>query len=254
MSTAWPPALLPHSFLRGWALGPFATNCYVVLPSDAPSRPGPGTPCLIVDPGFEPQLVVAAVRELSLAPQGIVLTHAHADHIAGIEDVVRGLAKLAPAGGLFIAIHELEASWLRDPAANLSSGMGLPVVAPAATRMLRAGDSIVLPRLGAGEDVWRVLHTPGHSPGSVSLVLDEPHPGGQAASQPAAVAPAAIVGDCLFAGSVGRTDFPGSDHATLLASIRSQLYALPPQTTIYPGHGPHSTIERERRTNPFARA
>jgi glyoxylase-like metal-dependent hydrolase (beta-lactamase superfamily II) len=213
-----------------------------VLPSDAPARPAAGTPCLIVDPGFEPQLVVAAVRELSLAPQAIVLTHAHADHIAGVEDVVRSLAKLSPKDGLAIMVHGLEAGWLQDPKANLSAGMGLPVVAPGATRLLSHAESVVLPRLAGGEDAWKVLHTPGHSPGSVSLVL---HAQGSA--------PAAIVGDCLFAGSVGRTDFPGSDHATLLSSVRTQLYALPDETTIYPGHGPESTIGREKKSNPFVR-
>lgn len=249
MSTAWPAPSLSHAFLRSFELGPFATNCYLVLPSDAPTRPSVGTPCFIVDPGFDPFLVIAAVRELELAPQAILLTHAHADHIAGVADCVRALSKFAPQQQLPILIHALEASWLTDPKANLSAGMGLPVIAPAPTRLLAAGDTLALPRLSpttdAPHDVYRVLHTPGHSPGSISFVLD--------ASATADAPPVAIVGDCLFAGSVGRTDFPGSDHAALIASIRSQLYTLPPATTIYPGHGPHSTIAREMRSNPFAR-
>lgn len=249
MSTAWPAPTLPHSFLRSFELGPFATNCYIVLPSDAPTRPSPRTPCFIVDPGFDPFLAIAAIRELELSPLAILLTHAHADHIAGVADVARAFAKLGP---LPIALHQLESSWMTDPRANLSAGMGIPVIAPAATRSLSVDEPLTLPRCTPTTqqpaDVWRVLHTPGHSPGSVTFVLDAP-----ANNANASTPPAAIVGDCLFAGSVGRTDFPGSNHATLITSIRTQLYTLPETTVIYPGHGSHSTIAREKRTNPFAR-
>jgi glyoxylase-like metal-dependent hydrolase (beta-lactamase superfamily II) len=110
----------------------------------------------------------------------------------------------------------------------------MPVSAPGPDRLLRDGDVLRL-----GELDWRVLHTPGHSPGSITL--HQPHLG------------VAIVGDALFAGSIGRTDFPGSDFDTLARSIRERLYTLPGSTRVLPGHGEPTTIARERAGNPFVR-
>jgi glyoxylase-like metal-dependent hydrolase (beta-lactamase superfamily II) len=117
---------------------------------------------------------------------------------------------------------------------NLSAMMGMDVTAPGPDELLHDGDQLSL----AGSR-WNVLHTPGHSPGGVTFYHEE---SGQA-----------LVGDTLFQGSIGRTDFPGSDTQTLLKSIRKRLYALPDETVIYPGHGEPSTIGREKRTNPFVR-
>jgi len=221
--------------IKGFAMGPFQTNCYVVWEakaSDDPAHPPPGSPCWIVDATFEPEELIEFIRASDLCPQRLLLTHAHVDHIAGIDDV------LAALGPMPVALHSAEREWLSNPVLNLSVGMGERITVrskPTPDEALEDGQEL---RLGASR--WRVMHTPGHSPGSVTL-----HCAGSSL---------AIVGDTLFAGSIGRTDFPGSDHATLVRSIRERLYALPDETRIHPGHGPSSTIGREKRSNPYVRA
>lgn len=204
-----------------FALGPFGTNTYVV-------HHAPSAECWIVDPSFGPAPVVSYIKQRGLAPVAIVLTHAHVDHMAGIADVQKAL------GPLPVWVHEAESRWLEDPELNLSSAFGLPVSLPAPTQLLTHRQTLTL-----GGEAWRVLHTPGHSPGSITLY--------HAASE------AAIAGDALFAGSIGRTDFPGSDFDTLAASIRTHLYTLPDATVIHPGHGPSTTIAKEKRSNPYVR-
>jgi hydroxyacylglutathione hydrolase len=215
--------------ISGVALGPFETNCYAVWfprrEGEAADRP---VPCWIVDAGYEPRELIELVRAEGLKPEALVLTHAHCDHIAGIGEVVRAFP------GLRVWIHEAEAAWLSDPLLNLSAMTGMPVTAPGAERLLKDGDELTL----AGER-WRVLHTPGHSPGSISLWH--------------APSRNVISGDALFAGSIGRTDFPGSSFEALARSIRERLYTLPDETRVYPGHGPATTVGREKRGNPFVR-
>lgn len=218
----------------GVSLGPFETNCYIVTPGGsgivAQDTTGePDSRCWIVDPGMDPEEVVEHLKAKGLHPEAIVLTHAHVDHIAGVADVLRAFPRVP------IWIHEAERAWLNDPLLNLSGLAGASITAPGPDRLLKDGEVLTL----AGEP-WRVLHTPGHSPGGITLVHD-------ASKQ-------AIVGDTLFAGSIGRSDFPGSDGELLARSIRTKLYTLSDDTVIYPGHGGTSTIGREKRTNPFVRA
>ena len=208
-----------------FTLGPYETNCYVVTPSP---NAGKGQPCWIVDASFEPEPIIEFIRERLLCPEALILTHTHIDHIAGVREV------LAAFPGLPLAVHIDEREWLTDPFLNLSAMSGMPVTTPEPNRVLREGDELTL-----GDTKWRVLHTPGHSPGGITLYHE---PSGTA-----------IVGDSLFSGSIGRTDFPGGDHATLERSIRQKLYTMPGGVRIYPGHGPESTIEQERRSNPFVR-
>ncbi len=211
--------------VEGMTLGPFETNSYIVYRQGA----GRGSVCWIIDPSFGPGPLIERVRELGLKPSAIVLTHAHADHIAGVDEVLRELGEVP------VLVHEAERAWLGDAVKNLSLLGGMPVTARGPTGVVREGDELKL-----GDDVaWTVLHTPGHSPGGITLY----HPRSAMA----------IVGDTLFAGSVGRFDFPGSDGPTLERSIREKLYRLPEETVIYPGHGPTSTIGKEKRSNPFVR-
>jgi hydroxyacylglutathione hydrolase len=203
-------------------LGPFETNCYIVA-ANAPSES-----CWIIDASFESDVLVERVKAMKVRPDALILTHAHVDHIAGVDEVVRAFP------GLRVFVHAAEKDWLADPVLNLSRPIGFDVTARGPDGLIKEGDVLTL-----GTDEWRVLHTPGHSPGGITLYN--------------AKGAAAIVGDTLFAGSIGRHDFPGSDFATLERSIKEKLYTLPEETRIYPGHGPASTIGREKRTNPFVR-
>jgi hydroxyacylglutathione hydrolase len=212
----------PRPVIEGFVLGPFAQNCYVVRTEGAGG-------CWIVDPGFDPEEVVERVRELKATPEAIVLTHAHVDHIAGIDKVLRAFPKVP------VWVHEAEKEWLSNPMLNLSALSGMEVTASGPDRLLKDGDELTLEGM-----TWKVLHTPGHSPGSVTFFH--------------APSSTAIVGDALFAGSIGRTDFPGSDHRTLERAIRARLYTLPDETIVYPGHGPDTTVGHEKRTNPYVRA
>ncbi|RMH26713.1 MAG: MBL fold metallo-hydrolase [Planctomycetota bacterium] len=202
-----------------FALGPFETNCYLVRAGEA---------CWVIDAGFGPAPMLDRLGAERAAPDAIILTHAHADHIAGLGEARRAFPDTP------ILVHRAEAEFLTDPVLNLSAGFGAAVTAPPADRLLDGGETIAL-----GPTSWRVLHTPGHSPGGISLVCDE--------------AGVAFVGDTLFAGSIGRFDFPTSDEALLMRSIRRTLYALPGETRVLPGHGPPTTIAHERETNPFVR-
>ena len=206
--------------IKTFCLGDWATNCYVV-------RTDSGQ-CWLVDVGFGPDSMIQYVKDEGLEPQQVVLTHAHVDHIAGLSEVRSHWPQIP------ILIHAAEQRFLTEPLLNLSIALDQPIVAPEATGKLDHGQTLDLDGFP-----FEVRHTPGHSPGGVSLVQHDHQ--------------VVIAGDCLFAGSVGRTDFPTSDPATLIDSIRTQLYTLPDETSVLPGHGPATTIGAEKKNNPFVR-
>jgi glyoxylase-like metal-dependent hydrolase (beta-lactamase superfamily II) len=154
--------------------------------------------------------VIDHVRERNLNPVAVLLTHAHVDHIAGVGDIVRAFRspRLLP-----VLVHELEKEWLSNPMLNLSGWRASTSPAPGPDGFLADGQ-----RLELGGSSWAVIHTPGHSPGGVTFWHEPSN--------------RAIVGDTLFAGSVGRTDFPGSDPRQLTRSIKERLYVLPDQTVV----------------------
>ncbi len=197
--------------------GVFAENCYLIVDEQAGA-------CAIVDPGEEAGLILHKVAETGAKPVAIWLTHGHVDHVLGVARVSAETGApvwLHPADRpLYDAVPE-QAAWF---------GLAAPPGLPAPDREMVHGEE-----LAVGELRFAVRHTPGHSPGSVCLI----GPG------------IAFSGDVLFAGSIGRTDLPGGDFETLIGSIERELLPLPDDTILYSGHGPESTIGRERRTNPF---
>ena len=205
-----------------FTLGPFATNCYLVRAPETDD-------CWIVDAGAEPGDMIESVRRHEMTPVRIILTHAHADHIAGMNAVREAFP------GIPLLIHTNEKDWLADPTLNLSAAFGMPLTTAPADQLLEGGESLEL-----GGAHFDVIHTPGHSPGGITLHCP--------------IARLAIVGDTLFAGSIGRFDFPTSNEADLFRSIGETLYALPEETRVFPGHGPPTTIGRERESNPYVRA
>jgi glyoxylase-like metal-dependent hydrolase (beta-lactamase superfamily II) len=213
---------MPSIRIEPFILGDFLTNCYVVRDADRPE-------CWIIDCGRDPDPMLEFIEQKKLAPQAILLTHAHCDHIWGIDDALSRLGELP------IYLHQEEREWCQDPMLNLSALMGLPVSVSGPTTLLKGGEALTL-----GGSTWRVLHTPGHSPGSVCFINDD--------------AAEAIVGDTLFAGSMGRIDFPTSDPHAMRRTLLETMLALPDAMRIHPGHGESTTIGRERRTNPFLRA
>jgi glyoxylase-like metal-dependent hydrolase (beta-lactamase superfamily II) len=199
---------------------PFQENTYVVwLP--------PRQEVLVVDPGLEPQLILDFLEERGLTPAAILNTHGHADHIGGNA----ALKAAFPAAPLIIGVNEQHL--LTDARANVSALFGMPITSPPADRTVREGDV-----LEEADVRLEVLEVPGHSPGHVVYLYRD---------NPSLV----FGGDVLFRGSIGRHDFPGSNGPLLFDGIRRKLFSLPPDTVVYPGHGPVTTIGQEKRFNPF---
>jgi glyoxylase-like metal-dependent hydrolase (beta-lactamase superfamily II) len=209
--------------VRRIGLGPLETNCWIVTESE-------GTPAVVIDPGGDVQ---ALLHELAGgAVDAIVLTHGHFDHLGAVTELIE-------ATGAPLLVHEEDADRLTHDGAEGTGGAPFGfagVVAPAADRTLAHADVIE-----AGGLCFKVLHTPGHTPGGICLLVSDPSTG----------VPHLFSGDTLFAGSVGRTDFPGGDGRALSNSIATELASLPPETLVHPGHGPDTTIQRESRINPF---
>ncbi len=204
--------------------GPLQANCTLLGDEDAGEL-------VVVDPGADSGAILERIRGSRLRPVAVLHTHGHLDHAGGTAGVAAGLPPGVPVG-----LHRDELELYRKlPAQGRMFGLeiGDP---PEPTLWLDHGQ-----RIAVGGIELEVRHTPGHSPGSVSFVV---HGAGR---------PLVIAGDVLFAGSIGRTDLWGGSFELLAESIRSQLYTLPNETVVITGHGPETTIGRERRTNPFVR-
>ncbi len=205
--------------MKTFIVGPIDVNCYVL--QDEASHNG-----MIIDPGGSAKEILEYVKSAGIAVQYIVNTHGHGDHI-GADDALR------EATGAKLLIHAADAPMLAEPRRNLSAYMGFSAQAAPADGFLADGQEIRLGKL-----YFRALHTPGHSPGGICLLGEG----------------VLFSGDSLFAGSVGRCDFPGASESDLLQALRDKILPLPDEVKVYPGHGPATTIGSERLHNPYLQA
>jgi len=201
-------------------LGDFQTNCYVIRSANDDKQ------CLIIDPGFSPQPLIEMLQRQSLQPQRILLTHGHCDHIAGIPLLRQTF------GPIPVSISSTDASMLTSGRKNLAWLTGALLRLDPPDELLEPGDTIQFNQIELS-----VLATPGHTAGGIAFYC--------------ASKSTVFTGDTLFAGSIGRHDFPGGHLQTMLKSIREQLFTLPDETIVYSGHGPETTIATEKQSNPF---
>ncbi|TMW73787.1 MBL fold metallo-hydrolase [Alteribacter natronophilus] len=200
-------------------LGPLQTNGFLIHNEEKEA--------VFFDPGSDGEKVVSLLKEEELTLRAVVLTHAHFDHIGGVEAIQKEL-------GVPVYVHEKEAEWLKDPGRNGSALFpGIPEISVSGEVSTLSGEG----KVTFGPFEFDMLETPGHSPGSLSFYSPENR--------------VIFSGDVLFQGGIGRTDLPGGDHDTLLNSIHTKLLDLPDETVVANGHGPETTIGTEKETNPF---
>jgi glyoxylase-like metal-dependent hydrolase (beta-lactamase superfamily II) len=201
------------ALVNRFVVGPLGVNCYVVADPDTKDA-------CVIDPGADGDKIKRFIDKNGLKLKFIINTHGHGDHIASNKEL-----------GAPVYIHAADKDCLTDPKKNMSAGIFMfDIVSPEAARLLKDGESISL-----GSLEMKVLHTPGHTRGSISLVLDN----------------VIFTGDTLFHGGVGRSDLPGGDEDEILSSIREKLLTFEDDIIVYPGHGGPSTIGEERKNNPF---
>lgn len=202
--------------IETFSLGSLGTNCYIISKEHN---------CLIVDPGGDPEIIEKYLKDHDLKPQAILLTHAHFDHIGAVDEIRKKYE-------IDVYLHENEQHWLEDATLNRSALFldgGFTTTKP--EKILTPG------KLTIGSFTCDVVHTPGHSPGSVSFIFNDQK--------------FIVSGDVLFNRGIGRTDLPEGSIDQLANSIVTHLYTLPDDMIVYPGHGPSTVIGDEKRNNPF---
>lgn len=200
------------------ATGPLAENCYLLWREKS---------AWIIDPGADPEEILAELDARGLTPVSILLTHGHFDHLGALDALLKRYPELP------VVLRSEEADWCFTHPINQYPPFYFHQQRPAT--LIAPGESYACGGLSA-----RLIPTPGHTPGGQCILIEDDVP-----------SPLCFTGDTLFAGSIGRTDLPGGSFAQLNASLRTLTQALPPETTLLPGHGPASTLERELRTNPY---
>ncbi|CAB1058691.1 MBL-fold metallo-hydrolase superfamily [Olavius sp. associated proteobacterium Delta 1] len=202
--------------IKTLTVGPIMANCFVVGCEETLES-------AVIDPGDEPDRILQALAESNLTAKLIINTHGHFDHVGANK-------RLKEVTSAPILIHPFDAPMLNQLADSAAAWGMAADNSPPPDRELQDGDEVAF-----GKIILKVLHTPGHTPGGISLYTDHE----------------VFVGDTLFAGSIGRTDFPGGSFETLKESIQQKLFALSDDLKVYPGHNQATTIGVEKRTNPF---
>ena len=203
--------------IKSVVVGPVDVNCYIL--KDKATGKG-----AVIDPGGHVERIMSLINDMKADIAEIIITHGHFDHIGALDE-------LRNAIGCGASIHELDAEMLLKSRKNLSIFMGTEASFRPAERLLKDGDVIRF-----GESFLKVIHTPGHTAGGICLYDGDK---------------VLFSGDTLFAGSVGRSDFPGGDHYQLIESVVKALAEVKDETVVYPGHGPETGMGYERKTNPF---
>ncbi len=207
-------------------LGEYENNSYIVR------RDEKTTTCVIIDTGLSSEPLIDFLKKKNLNPQVLILTHGHGDHIAGVSLLRKNFSEIK------VCIHKADSHMLTDSVSNFSSFLGKKIESLPADIIFDKEEEIEFANLK-----FKLIHTPGHTPGGICLYNSEEK--------------ILFSGDTLFAGSVGRTDFSGYDEEKcfkqIISNIRNKLLILPDDTAVLPGHGPASTIKREKLYNPYLR-
>ncbi|MHB8156271.1 MAG: MBL fold metallo-hydrolase [Desulfocucumaceae bacterium] len=201
---------------EGISVGSMDNNCYILGCEKT-------LEAVVVDPGAEGGKILRKLESLKLNCRYVILTHGHADHLGALGEVLK-------ATGAQVMIHKEDADMLTSPGKNLSMFIGMTLKFKGPDRVLQDGDKVMV-----GEEQLEIMHTPGHTQGGICIFADG----------------RLITGDTLFAGSIGRSDFPGGNHDQMIEAIKKKIMVYPPETPVYPGHGPASTVGQEARYNPF---
>ena len=195
-------------------VGGMETNCYIVWKEKR-------SYAVVIDPGAESGAISRVLDKFRLSPEAVLLTHGHGDHIGACNEL-----------GLDVYVHKADSEFLSDPELNLSAFVSLPVTVKQPVHPFGEEDELRFEKSGL---VFRVIHTPGHTPGGCCFLIDK----------------FLFAGDTLFKESIGRTDFPASSFDKLINSIKEKIFLLPDETIVYPGHGESTTVGREKESNPF---